>query len=163
MTSLENGTFDYFSPCVVHRLGGTVMSEPARNRCPDCGRIYYERGPAHMIEAARVPEERYLAEEFLSALATSKKSSDRNRLADVLICLEFYSCGGSLEYPREINDLRDGIREFKIGDVRLPFFDVPDSSTDALRLTHGFLKKQQQAPREQIDKAIWVRREDLAS
>ncbi|WP_329092366.1 hypothetical protein [Streptosporangium sp. NBC_01469] len=84
-------------------------------------------------------------------------------MADIIIRLERYAATGTLAVPRELNDLRDGIREIKVGDVRLPFFDVPGSVANAIRLTSGFLKKSWQTPRGYIDEAIWVRKEDLAS
>ncbi|WP_156056496.1 hypothetical protein [Streptosporangium roseum] len=83
-------------------------------------------------------------------------------MADILVRLERYAVTGTLAVPRELNDLRDGIREIKAGDVRLPFFDVPGSIANAIRLTSGFFKSSWKTPRKHIDEAIWVRREDLA-
>ncbi|GII87421.1 hypothetical protein Ssi03_54110 [Sphaerisporangium siamense] len=134
-----------------------------RGTCPDCGRIYYEWGPAKMIEAARTRDGEYRADSFMRMLESSRSRKDETRLADILIRFERYAHTGSLPVPRELNDLRDGIKEIKAGDVRLPFFDVVKSSAAAIRLTSGFLKKSWKTPRKQIDEAMWIRREDLAS
>lgn len=116
-----------------------------------------------MIEAARMADGRYPADEYLNSLLASTKSADLDRLANLLIRLEHYAHRGTLEIPRELNELRDGIWEFKAGRDRLPFFDVEGSPTGALRLTHGFFKRQQETPRKEINMALKVRKEDLAS
>ncbi|GHE43842.1 hypothetical protein GCM10017673_52480 [Streptosporangium violaceochromogenes] len=134
-----------------------------RTPCPDCGRTYYEWGAAKMIEAARTTTGECRADEFIKKLENSRKPKDAQRLADILVRLERFAATGTLAVPRELNDLRDGIREIKAGDVRLPFFDVPRTFSGAIRLTGGFLKRSWRTPRNHIDEAIWVRREDLAS
>ncbi|WP_062345959.1 hypothetical protein [Herbidospora yilanensis] len=116
-----------------------------------------------MIEAARTRAGECRADDFLRRLEESRQPKDAARLADVLIRMERYAVTGSLAVPRELNNLRDGIREIKAGDVRLPFFEVPGSAADAVRLTSGFIKQSWRAPRKYIDEAIWVRTEDLAS
>ncbi|MBT2389926.1 type II toxin-antitoxin system RelE/ParE family toxin [Streptomyces sp. ISL-1] len=116
-----------------------------------------------MIEAARVSDGTYPCDDFLRGLEGSKRKKDRERLAVILIVLEDYAYRRELIFPREINNLKDGIRELKPDKVRLPFFDVPGSKVGAIRLTHGFVKGTQKAPRGEILKALWVRREDLAS
>ncbi|MEV6863279.1 hypothetical protein AB0M44_20020 [Streptosporangium subroseum] len=116
-----------------------------------------------MIEAARTIAGECRADAFIKKLEASRARRDAERLADILVRFERYAITGSLAIPRELNDLRDGIKEIKAGDVRLPFFDVPKSSTGAIRLTSGFIKKSWRTPRGYIDEAIWVRREDLAS
>lgn len=116
-----------------------------------------------MIEAARTTTGECRADEFIKKLENSRSDKDMARLADILVRLERFAMTGTLAVPRELNDLREGIREIKAGDVRLPFFDVPQSTSGAIRLTSGFLKKSWRTPRRHIDEAIWVRREDLAS
>ncbi|MCX5209831.1 hypothetical protein OG689_11095 [Kitasatospora sp. NBC_00240] len=142
--------------------GGTVITELERDDCPDCGRIYYEQGVHHMIEAARC-RDGCLADQWLAKLEGSRKRQDREALAVIIMVFEDYAHRDSLDFPREINDLRDGIREIKAGSHRFPFFHPRDGSTFASRLTHGFPKRQRFTERQNIDKAIWVRREDLAS
>ncbi|WP_020544481.1 hypothetical protein [Nonomuraea coxensis] len=116
-----------------------------------------------MIEAARTTRGECRADAFLTQLEQSRSRKDVVRLAEILVRFERYALTGSLAVPRELNDLRGGIREIKAGDVRLPFFDVPRSNAGAIRLTSGFLKKSWRTPRRHIDEAIWVRREDLTS
>ncbi|WP_143668747.1 hypothetical protein [Streptomyces sp. b62] len=116
-----------------------------------------------MIEAAKVADGTYPCDTFLRGLETSRKRKDRENLAVILMVLEDYAHRRELIFPREINNLEDGIRELKPGKVRLPFFEVPRSTVGAIRLTHGFMKGTRWAPRGEILKAQWVRREDLAS
>lgn len=113
-----------------------------------------------MIEAARSPEG-ILADEYLRRLEQSRKRKDREDLATILIVFEDFAHRDCLDFPREINDLVDGLRELKPDKHRFPFFYPTAGSTFTTRLTHGFVKRSQRAPREQIDKAKWVRREDL--
>ncbi|MFC8778844.1 hypothetical protein [Streptomyces nigra] len=115
-----------------------------------------------MIEAARKTDGSYECDEFLLKLETSRKRSDRARLADILMVFEDFAYR-QLTFPREINDLEKGIRELKPGDVRLPFFEVPGTSVGAVRLTHGFIKRSRRTPRGEIRKAVWVREEDAKS
>ncbi|WP_078853184.1 type II toxin-antitoxin system RelE/ParE family toxin [Streptomyces sp. NRRL S-1824] len=115
-----------------------------------------------MIEAAKAAGQ-CLADDYLAALETSRRAKDQDRLADILIVLESYAHRGKLEVPRELNRLTEDIQELKAGDARLPFFDVINSDAGAVRLTHGFNKKQQRTPRREIDRAKWVKREDTAS
>lgn len=135
------------------------MTELGRSNCEECGRIVYETGTRHMIEAAVFPNGECPVDEFLASLENSRKPRDRDRLATILMLLEDYA-EGELEIPRELNDLRDGIWELKAGDVRLPFFAVEGTRTGAIRLTHGFVKQGEKAPRKQIDMALWVRSKD---
>ncbi|WP_157876333.1 hypothetical protein [Streptomyces sp. Root264] len=115
-----------------------------------------------MVEAARTVDGSYPCDDFLLELEASKKKKDRERLAVILIVLEDFA-HRKLTFPREINDLEDGIRELKPGDVRLPFFDVPGTKVGAVRLTHGFFKGTPWAPKGEIRKACWVREEDSKS
>lgn len=136
------------------------MTELTRSDCEDCGRIVYERGSDHMIEAAQVLDGSFPVEDFLTGLERSRKRVDKERLANIALLLEDYADGNELAIPRELNTLRDGIKELKREDVRLPFFALARSKAGTVRLTHGFIKKQQKTERKQIDRALWVRKED---
>lgn len=116
-----------------------------------------------MIEAARTASGECRADAFISGLESSRSRRDADRLADVLVRFERYAMTGTLAVPRELNDLEQGLREIKAGDVRLPFFDVPKSPTNAIRLTSGFIKRTWMTPRKYINEALWIRREDTAS
>ncbi|WP_372481724.1 type II toxin-antitoxin system RelE/ParE family toxin [Streptomyces coriariae] len=115
-----------------------------------------------MLEAARTTDGSYKCDEFFLNLEGSRRKKDRARLADILMVLEDFA-HRELIFPREINNLEDGIRELKPGDVRLPFFDVPGTKVGAVRLTHGFIKGTRRTPRKEILKALWVREEDARS
>jgi hypothetical protein len=133
-----------------------------RRRCNDCGRTIYEQGRARIIEAARVRTGNEPVEELLVRLENSRRSEDTQRLAGVAIQLEAYAQEGTLEIPRELNHLRDDLWEIKAGDARLTFYKVTDDlhPVPVARLTSGFIKKQERAPRREIDKGLWVIRED---
>ncbi|MFF0387989.1 hypothetical protein ACFYS8_04750 [Kitasatospora sp. NPDC004615] len=112
-----------------------------------------------MIEAARCPDG-VLADEWIQQLEQSKSRRAKDLLADIAIVFESFAHRGTLEIPRELNTLVDGLRELKIQDQRFPFFDLEGSPTNAVRLTHGFKKGTVKTPRPELDKARWVRRED---
>ncbi|MFD8319135.1 type II toxin-antitoxin system RelE/ParE family toxin [Kitasatospora purpeofusca] len=123
--------------------------------------MIYEVGTSLTIEAARTSEGRSEADEFLADLEkNSKRKVNLFRLGDIAIRFEEFSDKGNLRIPMQLNHLRGEIYEIKAGDVRLPFFYSSHGSRKIVRLTHGFLKKSQQTPRREIDKAFWVMRED---
>jgi phage-related protein len=115
----------------------------------------------HMIEAARTVDGASPVDDWLRTLERSRNPKDQRRAAEIAILFEDYADNETLEVPRELNDLRDGIRELKPGDVRLPFFEVPRTRSGAIRLTHGFLKRSWKAPRAEIDRALWGRKQDM--
>jgi hypothetical protein len=118
-----------------------------------------------MIEAARLPDGSAPADDFLVMLEESKGEL-RRRLADIAVRFEDYAHRGTLRVPRELNDLGDGIREIKAGNVRLPFFEIENqehSPVGVVRLTNGFVKKTWNTPRKHILKAVWVRGKDQES
>ncbi|MGW5610156.1 type II toxin-antitoxin system RelE/ParE family toxin [Streptomyces sp. NPDC003753] len=116
-----------------------------------------------MIEAARIADGSSPVDEYLNALLASRKESDQERLAKILIRFEAFARRGKLEIPRELNDLRNGLWEFKAERDRVPFFYLASNPSRALRATHGFFKRQQKTPRKEINWALRIRREDLAS
>lgn len=114
-----------------------------------------------MIEAARTTEGRFEADEFISDLEKkAKRRGNMQRLAEIAVRLEDFAERGKLRVPMQLNHLRGDIWEIKAGDVRLPFFYCSHFSGKTVRLTHGFLKNSQKAPRKHIDKAGWVMKED---
>jgi hypothetical protein len=136
-----------------------------RRRCKDCGRTVYEQGRARIIEAARLLDGTEPVEELLARMEASKKKQDEQRRADTAILLEEYAREGTLETPRSLNHLRDELWEIKPGDVRLTFYELTDPlhSVHITRLTTGFIKRQELAPRSEIDRGLWVIREDKQS
>jgi phage-related protein len=116
-----------------------------------------------MIEAARIEDGTSPVDDYLNALSCSKREVDRDRLARILIRFEAFAKRGELEVPRELNELRDGLWEFKAQRDRIPFFYLHGDKPRALRVTHGFLKRQLPTPLREINWALRIRREDLAS
>lgn len=146
---------------VLRAGGGTVLTVQQR-RCEICGRTVYEDRRSRIIEAARVKSGEEPAEKFIAGLLGSRRRKDADRLADVVQVLKDYAIEGTLEIPRELNELRGELRELKAGDVRLPFYEFTDDShpKTVTRLTSGFIKKQGETPRHEIDNGLWVIRED---
>ena len=119
-----------------------------------------------IIEAARTSSGEEPAEEFLQRLDCSRREKNTRRLADIAIIFEEYGRTGTLEIPRELNDLRrGGLWEIKAADTRFPFYELTDNDHTAkvTRLTSGFLKGTLPTPRKEIDKALWVMGEDRQS
>ncbi|TDC05822.1 type II toxin-antitoxin system RelE/ParE family toxin [Actinomadura bangladeshensis] len=113
------------------------------------------------IEAAKDRDGAEQAANFIAKLERSRRRKDRDRIADIAVRFNDFAVNGRLRAPREINDLEDGIKEIKAGDVRLPFYEEQAGGHRGLvRLTHGFSKKQQKCPLKEIRKAIAIRRED---
>ncbi|SNQ48624.1 hypothetical protein FRACA_2610010 [Frankia canadensis] len=110
-----------------------------------------------MIEAARAPSGG--VEEFLRSLEGSP--AGLRDLADIAVRFEAYAHDEILSFPRQINDLADGLRELKVGKIRLPFFETEHLGMTAARLTHGFRKNTDYTPRGEIDRAKRVRGEDV--
>jgi hypothetical protein len=123
----------------------------------------YECGHTRIIEAARTRDGEEPAEEFMQRLEDSKKKSDLQRFADVAIVFEEYGSRGTLRVPRELNQLRDGLWEIKAGDIRFPFYEMTDGHHPAVvaRLTGAFTKGTRRTPRREIDRALWVMKEDM--
>ncbi|MFG1921234.1 type II toxin-antitoxin system RelE/ParE family toxin [Cryptosporangium sp. NPDC048952] len=122
----------------------------------------FGRGAGGLVEGARVNEQTPSAQ-FIEEL---KRDGDETRLAKIQACLETYSRHGEEHLGRDIKELRQGLWELRAGDVRLPFFRVTGEAQKrcehhtVVRLTHGFKKQGQRIPRNQIDHADWIRRED---
>jgi hypothetical protein len=111
----------------AHR-GGTVLTVH-RQTCLHCGRTVYECGQARIIEAARTHDGKEPVEEFLRRLEKPRRAKNTQRLADIAIVFEEYGRTGTLDIPRELNDLRrGGLWEIKAGDVRFPFFEFTDKA-----------------------------------
>jgi len=131
-------------------------------KCWDCCRFLLEEGPKKRVEAAWDQNHEAQAIVFQKELGQGRaRARNERRLADLAIRLEDYCQTGTLRIPRQLNQLNDVIWEFKAGDVRLPFFEVPNSTTGSVRATHGFIKQSEKTPRHHINRAVGIRREDL--
>jgi len=129
--------------------------------CPDCGRTVWEEGPRKRIEAARDRDGEEAFNAWVQSIVGGSNAAHRELLYDLAIRWEHYCKTGSLPVPRELNDLGDGIWEFKIGTLRVPFFAINDNIQGTDRVTHGFIKRSRKAPRPEIRRALAIRREDL--
>jgi hypothetical protein len=129
-----------------------------RRGCTACGRKIYAQGSARVIEAARTLEGEEPAEEYLAKLEKSRRPAALRRLADVAIVLNEYAREGRLRIPLEMNHLQGDLWEIKVGDTRLPFYELNDALHDtiATRLTHGFKKGQWPTPKGEIRKGRWI-------
>lgn len=72
----------------------------------------------------------------------------------MLIVLQTYAATGKLIVPRQLNELgtREGrrLREFKAGNLRLPFYEAECQGALIARITHGFIKAGVKAPPKEI-------------
>lgn len=129
-------------------------------RCSDCGRPVLEQGRHHVIEAAFDSLGAWPSLEYLSEYEKGNRRQ-RQAYADVLIRLEDFAHTGTLIIPRELNELRDGLWEIKVGKIRLPFYYTPaPARCGTVRITHGFTKNTDRTPLREIDRASGIRRED---
>lgn len=64
---------------------------------------------------------------------------------------------GRINNPEKFGNLKKGFFEFKSFQVRMPCRFVPGG---VVLITHGFRKKQQRAPREEIERAERIFAED---
>jgi hypothetical protein len=158
-------------------------------------------GVCHDVECAVRADGTSPAVQFLDALEKGMLSQDPDatelpsdaQISDYDHLLNFcrrFAQSGLPEYKGAVNDLDDGIWEFRIGSKRLTFFDTPGDGTfqaklrildrrtssyandDSywwfprfdryIRLGHAFLKKGQRTSQLDLDKSILVRVEDVA-
>jgi phage-related protein len=59
--------------------------------------------------------------------------------------------------PEKFGNLKQGFREFKLFQIRMPCRFLPGG---VVLITHGFRKKRDRAPREEIDRAQKIFQED---
>ena len=113
-----------------------------------------------MIEAAWDREGEAQGVIFIDELLKQRRR--QSELDDLVARLRSFGRSGSLSVPRELNQLTDDIWEIKVGVLRLPFFFTECSfGGSAARVTHGFQKATQHAPRKEIYRADAIRRTDL--
>jgi hypothetical protein len=133
-----------------------------RRKCSECDRFLLEEGPRKRVEAAWDRNREAQAVVFQRDLGLGRfRRRNEQRLAALAIRLEDYCNTGKLQIPRELNQLNDALWEIKAGDLRLPFFDVPNTRSGSVRATHGFIKNSKMTPRIHISKAVGIMREDL--
>lgn len=129
--------------------------------CKACGRAVLAEGRLFTIEAAWDNSSRQPAAEELASLFAKARSL--TALATLTDRLQRYCTRGKLPIPEEMNDLRDELREFKGGTLRLAFYDAGQQcGRRTLRATHVFVKGTRLAPRKEIDRGLAIARIDAA-
>lgn len=61
--------------------------------------------------------------------------------------------------PEKFGDLKGGLYEFKSSEVRMPFAYAKDQR-GLILITHGFIKKKNKTPKEEIERAWRIYKED---
>ena len=113
----------------------------------------------------------YRGAEFTIAFAREKKGEspgstfiDSLSLVDkvkLYALIKFAGDVGNFRNPEKFGDLENGLFEFKSGQVRMPF-TYSKSSRKLIIVTHGFIKKRDKAPKEEIARAWRILEEDGA-
>lgn len=157
------------------------------------------RGESHDVYCAVREDGTCPAGEFLDALKEGRWEPDPDahelpsdeQISDwhwFLDAIRYWASTGEPVYARAVNDLDDGIWEFKHGSKRLSFYDtdgrgryepklrirdrsqaIPDTAywdipyfDDEIRLGHAFPKTSQRTPDYELTETQKVREEDLA-
>lgn len=109
-------------------------------------------GKKFTIAFAREKNGTYPAEEFVDALP----AADQAKLANAFTLAGDH---GDFSNPEKFGDLKNGMYEFKIKQIRLPF-SYSEKESRTIVVTHGFVKKKDKAPKEEIERAWRIFRED---
>lgn len=95
-------------------------------------------------------------EEFFDALSKSDQ-------AKLMTLFQMIGDHGSISNPEKFGDLKGGLWEFKSHQIRMPFGYAPPPERGVIVISHGFIKKSQKTPPEQIARAKRILSEDQAS
>jgi phage-related protein len=68
---------------------------------------------------------------------------------------------GKFHNPEKFGDLGDGLYDFKSFQIRMPFV-YAKNERGLILITHGFIKKRDKAPKEEITRAWRIYNEDQA-
>lgn len=90
--------------------------------------------------------------EFFFAL----EKADRARL----MALFTMAGRGCFKNKEKFGDLGKGLYEFKSFQIRMPYAYAPERAV--IVISHGFIKKRDKAPKEEIDRARRILEEDKA-
>jgi phage-related protein len=114
----------------------------------------------------------YRGTKFTVAFAREKNGDcpggeffDSRNLSDKLKLMALFERAGDLadfRHPEKFGDLGDGLYELKSFQIRMPFA-YAKKERGMLLITHGFIKKKNKTPREEIDRARRILEEDQAS
>ena len=135
------------------------------------------------MEAALDGDGRSLAIEWLECWVARPRGSRLRKLAELVAALEDFADAPERLRLTELNYLRPGLWELKVGKVRLPFVVAGCSGTQSSagslrrlvlpahvpavpagsccgRATHGFEKRTEKTPRKELESAQAIGRED---
>ncbi len=104
------------------------------------------------IYAYHNPRNEALAVDFIDGL----NSSDQSKLTRLL---EAFVERGEIRNTEKFKHEKDGIFAFKSYQVRILCFYLPDASKRSVVLTHGFIKKREELPPKEFEKALRIRKE----
>lgn len=71
--------------------------------------------------------------------------------------LRDFSDRGEIRNTEKFNHEKDGIYAFKSFRVRILCFFLPGASKRTVVLTHGFIKKREELPSKELEKALRIR------
>ena len=113
----------------------------------------------------------YLGEKFEIAFAREKSGScpaceffeglSLPDKAKLMALFKILGDHGKFHNPEKFGDLGDGLYEFKSFQIRMPFAYVKKERGLVL-VTHGFIKKKNKTPKEEITRAWRIYNEDQA-
>lgn len=117
-------------------------------------RILVYEGSAFTIAFARANGDSSPADEFFRAL-------DKLDQAKLMALFRIAGDHGKFHNPEKFGDLGDGLYEFKSFQIRMPFAYAKNERRLIL-ITHGFVKKKDKTPKEEIERAWRILGEDQA-
>ena len=116
-------------------------------------RVVYQ-GARFAIAFARETSGSCPACEFFDGLSLAGK-------AKLMALFQLAADQGKFYNPEKFGDLGDGLYEFKSFQVRMPFA-YAKSERGLILVTHGFIKKKDKTPKEEIARAWRIYGEDQA-
>jgi len=116
-------------------------------------RVVYQ-GAVFAIAFARETTGSCPAREFFDGLSLAEK-------AKLMALFQLAADQGKFYNPEKFGDLGDGLYEFKCFQIRMPFA-YAKIERGMILITHGFIKKKNRAPKEEIKRAWRIYGEDQA-
>jgi phage-related protein len=114
-------------------------------------RVTAYRGLMFTIAFARLKDGRSPGAEFYDALPVGEKAKLNNVFRTI-------ADHGRIANPEKFGTLDKGLYEFKSFQIRMPFAYARERGL--ILITHGFFKKRDRAPKEEIERAWGILRED---
>jgi phage-related protein len=112
-------------------------------------------GRRFQIAFARDAAGRFPGEEFFDSL-------DKASQAKVMALFQIAGDLGSFQNPEKFGDLGGGLFEFKSFQIRMPFGYAAKPERGVIVISHGFYKKKDKTPKEEIERARRILDEDRA-